>query len=102
MIYRQSTAWITLPFDIEGKVRERALAFGRFDEVSQHIARVACGERGYEMGGAVIAAPFMFPDGVLRAVNDALAIKLSHKMAQNLRPELAAAWCQKPRINGHE
>ena len=96
MIYRQPDSFVCMTFDAGGQLCRRQISFGQLHEVAENILRDAGSERhGYELGGAVIAAPSLYPSELAMILRDALAIKLSGEMTRFLTPDQAAAWCRK-------
>jgi hypothetical protein len=96
MIYPQPDSFVCITFDASGQLCRRQISFGQIHEVAEGIHRDAQSERhGYELGGAVIAAPSFYPAELSMVLRDALAIKLSGPMARFLTPDQAAQWCRK-------
>jgi hypothetical protein len=92
-MFRAGGEFVTITFDATGRINERGLGFGRFAQVAQQLQDQADGDRnGYDMGGAIIVTPFLYPADVSEIVRDALMLRLPPSLTRTLTPHQAAAW----------
>lgn len=95
MIFRSGGIFVCVGFNSEGQISDRAIRFGSLPLVAEEMFAASLSDRrGYELGGAVIAAPSLYPTELSDVVRDALHVKFSPSMAQFMLKHEAAAWCK--------
>ena len=89
------TEWIVIALDPDGNVAQRAIAFGRLQDVAASIDRDSFAEHtGFEIGAVIISAPSMSPDELSKAVAGACALRFDGQ-GYGLPQRYADAW-QRP------
>jgi hypothetical protein len=96
MSFRAPGEYITISFDAAGRIVERGVRYGLFRQVASDLQDAAhAGRDPYELGGALITVPSLFPNELSEVVRDALVLRLPPAVGKLLRPHETAAWCRR-------
>jgi hypothetical protein len=90
-MFRAGGEFICISFDSAGRIVSRGLGFGRFSDVARNLQDEFSAKQ-FDMGGALIAAPSLFPNELSEVVRDALMLRLPYSVAKTLSPHERAAW----------